>query len=248
MSGLRDAWLLAAGTFTAMPVAAPSQVDAGRARVALMLAPAAALPLGLFVTAVGVLGARASLPPLAVGLLAVAAVALATRVLHWDGLSDVADGLTASHDRERSLQVMKSGTAGPAGVIAVVLVAGLQVAGMAPLLTTTEGAVTAGVAVVAARWALLITCARGVPAARPDGLGAAFAGAVPRGLALVAWLVAAALLWVLTDWRGAGAAVVAVVVVALLTWHAIRRLGGVTGDVYGAAIELAAAVLLIGLA
>ncbi len=248
MSRLVDGWLLAAGTFTALPVASPSTVDVQRARVALLLAPLAALPLGVLVACVGLLGRWAALPPLATGLLAVAVVALTTRVLHWDGLSDVADGLTASYDRERSLAVMKSGTAGPAGVVAVVLVAGLQAAGLAPLLTTVHGCVTAGVAILAARWALLLTCVRGVPPARSDGLGVAFAGAIPRPVAAVAWLIVAAGLWALADWRAAVTTVAAVGVIALLTLRSIRRFGGVTGDVYGAAVELTTAVLLVGLA
>ena len=38
------------------------------------------------------------------------------------------------------------------------------------------------------------------------------------------------------------------VVVAVLVRRAVRRFGGVTGDVYGAAIELSLATLLVALA
>lgn len=245
---LRDGWRLAAGTFTALPWPPPARVDRTTARAAVLLAPLAALPLGVAVAGVGLAGRGLALPPVAVGLLALGVLALLTRVLHWDGLSDVADGLTASYDRERSLAVMKSGTAGPAGVVAVVVVAGLQVAGLAPLLTTGHGCLVAGLAVVAARWALLLTCVRGVPPARPDGLGLVMAGVVPRAVALAGWAAVAVALGLLTDGRGAVAALAAVIVVGVLTRRAHRRFGGVTGDVYGAAIELTAATLLVALA
>lgn len=245
---IRDGWRLAAGTFTALPVPPPDRVDRASGRAALALAPLAALPLGLLVAAVGLTGSALDVPVLAVAVAAVGALALSTRVLHWDGLADVADGLTASYDRERSLQVMKSGAAGPAGVVAVVVVAGLQVAGLASLLTTTRGCWLAAVVVMAARWALLVVCVRGVPAARPDGLGVAMAGVVPRWGTAAGWLAVAAVLAALAGGRGVVVAAVAAGVAGLLTHRAVRRFGGVTGDVYGAAVELTAAVLLVGLA
>src|SRR3546814_19382669 len=50
------------------------------------------------------------LPPLAVGLLTVGALAAGSRALHWDGLSATVDGLAASYDMERSIAVIRSGT------------------------------------------------------------------------------------------------------------------------------------------
>jgi len=122
-----DGWRLSVGTLTALPVRGPATVDRATARSAMLLAPIAVLPLAVVVGVLLWVGGQAGLPVLAVAVLAVGALALGSRALHWDGLSDVADGLTASYDAERSLAVMKSGTAGPAGVVAVVVVAGLQV-------------------------------------------------------------------------------------------------------------------------
>src|SRR5690606_4995805 len=127
------------------------------ARGAVLLAPLAVLPLGAAVLAVGVLGRITGPSLLVLAFLAVGVLALGTRVFHWDGLSDTADGLTASYDPERSLQVMKSGTSGPAGVLATVVVAGLQVAGFAALLGSPEGTILAGVLVCLSRLALTLT-------------------------------------------------------------------------------------------
>lgn len=251
---MRDGWRLAVGTLTVLPVRPPDAVTSGTARSAVLLAPLAAVPLGLAVAAVGLLGQHTAVPPLALGLLALGVLALGTRALHWDGLSDVADGLTASYDPERSLAVMKSGTSGPAGVLATVVVAGLQVVGLASLLGSARGAVLAAVAVCASRAALAVTCVRGVPAARREGLGQPLAGVVPPVLTAATWILVAAALgagawWAdLSWWRGPVAAVVALTVVLVLVRRTRRRFGGVTGDVFGAAVEAALAAMLVCLA
>ncbi|ANH40248.1 Cobalamin synthase [Nocardioides dokdonensis FR1436] len=241
-----DAWRLAVGTLTALRVPAPRTVTPVVAGRAMLLAPVAVLPLGLLVAGLGLLGAWLSLPPLVVSVLAVGALAAGSRALHWDGLSDVADGLSASYDRARSLQVMKSGTSGPAGVVATVVVLGTQAAALASLLTTTRGAVVAGLLVCVSRAALALCCLRGVPGARPDGLGAAYVGTVRPTAALALWLVAAGLLVLAAGWSGLVAAALALLVVAVLLHRVVRRFGGVTGDVLGAAVELALAALLVG--
>lgn len=223
----------------------------------MLLAPLAVLPLGVLTAVVVLLGREIGLPPLATGLLAVGALALGTRVLHWDGLSDVADGLTASYDRERSLAVMRTGTSGPAGTLAVVLVVGLQAVGLGALSLTVDpvtGALLAGATVLVSRCALATACARPVPSARPEGLGATVAGTVPVWAAAVSWVAGGALLAGLLAAAGGDplravvGVVVAVAVVLVLLRRCTRRLGGVTGDVLGASVELSLAVLLLALA
>jgi adenosylcobinamide-GDP ribazoletransferase len=250
---MRDAWRLSVGTLTAVRVAAPGRVDAGTAGRAMALAPLAVVPLGVLVGLIVWLGARAGLSPLVVAVLAVGALAAGSRALHWDGLSDTADGLTASYDRERSLAVMKSGTSGPAGVIATVVVAGLQVTALASFVWDVRSAVLAGFLVCASRAALTITCLAGVPAARRDGLGLPHAGTVALPVAVTSWMLVTAITagfvaWTGRDWwRGVLAVLLAGLVVALLVHRTVRRFGGVTGDVYGAAIELSLATLLVAL-
>lgn len=250
----RDGWSLAVGTLTAVRVPAPRAVDAGTARTAMLVAPLAVLPLAIAVVVVGEVGRRLDLPLVVTALLAVGALALGTRALHWDGLADVADGLTASYDRARALDVMRSGTAGPAGVVAVALVLGLQVAALTPLLQTTGTTLLAGLLVCASRCALAITCAAGVPPARSDGLGATCAGTVPKPAAVASWVLAAGAVAAVATWAGTGtvrgtvACLLAALVVLTLVRRAVRRFGGVTGDVFGAAVELSLAVLLVACA
>lgn len=239
---------LAVGMLTALPVRAVLTVTPGVATGALVLAPVAVLPLGALVALVLWTGGQTTLPALAVAFVALAVLAAGSRALHLDGLSDVADGLTASYDRERSLQVMKGGTAGPAGVAAVVLVLGVQAAALASFVGDVGSAVVAGAAVCASRSALWVTCARPVAPARADGLGVTFTRRVPVWWTVAGLLALGGLATLVHPWRGPLVVGLAATVVLLLTWRAVRRFGGVTGDVYGAAIELALAVLLLGLA
>ena len=93
----------------------------------------------------------------------------------------------------------------------------------------------------------------GVPAARPDGLGAAVAGSVPRGLAVAAVVVLVAGAAALPAAFGepglgghlAAGAVAGLVAAELVLRRAVRRFGGVTGDVFGALCEVATAAALI---
>ncbi|KAA1380024.1 adenosylcobinamide-GDP ribazoletransferase [Aeromicrobium fastidiosum] len=247
-----DAWRLSVGTLTALRVGHPSRVDRRTAGAAMLLAPLAVIPLGLLVGVIGWAGRELDLAPVAVAVVAVGALATGSRALHLDGLSDVADALTASYDRERSLEVMKGGTSGPAGSAALVLVLGLQVAALASVLSTPRGPVVAAVLVCASRAMLVVTCARGVPAAREGGLAASYVGTVTPLVAVLSWVVVGAIAagvlgWAgYEPWRGVVVAAAGLVVGAALTYRCVRRFGGVTGDVFGAAIEVSLATMLLG--
>lgn len=250
---LRDAWLLATGTLTAVRVPPPGRVDRPVAGLAMLLAPLAVLPLGLVAAAVVLVAGWSGLPPLATAYVVLLALALGTRAFHWDGLADTADGLTASYSPARSLEVMRTGPVGPAGVVAVVLVAGLQAAGLAAVVRHDHGWWVVGLLVCASRVALAVACVRGVPAARADGLGVTHVGAVPVVAAVASLLLCGVVLGLAGHGIGstwsllAGLVVMAGVVLALLL-RCVRRLGGITGDVLGAAVEVSFAVLVVAAA
>lgn len=250
---LRDAWLLATGTLTAVRVPPPGRVDRPVAGLAMVLAPLAVLPLAVAAALVVAVGNWIDLPPLATAYVVVLALALGTRALHWDGLADTADGLTASYSPERSLEVMRTGPVGPAGVVAVVLVVGLQAAGLTAVVRHDHAWWVVALLVCASRASLALACVRGVPAARADGLGAGVIGAVPVVGAVSSLVVAAVAVGLAGHALGAvlpllvGLVLAAAAVVALLL-RCVRRLGGITGDVLGAVVEVSFAVLVLAAA
>ena len=252
-AAFRDGLALAVGTLTVLRVRGPRSIDASRAAVAMSIAPLAILPAGALLAAIGAGLDLIALPALVTAAAVIAASVLVTRALHVDGLADTVDGLTASYDRERALTVMRTGDVGPSGTAAVVLVLGIQMFAVADLLTRDHGWAAVALAWCCARVALPLMCVRGSPSARPVGLGATVAGAVPV-VALVTVTVAAMIgmagVGLLVDrpwWQGIAALTAGLLAVAALLLRCRSRLGGITGDVLGAGVEICSAILLAGL-
>jgi adenosylcobinamide-GDP ribazoletransferase len=206
------------------------------------------------------LGAGAGLPLAAVrawaphaellgAVLSVCLLVVFTRALHLDGLADTADGLGSRAPAPRALEIMRRSDVGPFGVLAIVLVVVADVVALAslpggvwaPVGALALAAATGRVAVVAAAW-------RRVPAAHLDGFGAFVAGSASGSVAVgeVVLLLVASGAARNAAWVVAPAAALAVALAFLV--HVVRRLGGVTGDVFGALVEAGTALTLAGLA
>jgi adenosylcobinamide-GDP ribazoletransferase len=235
---------LALTTLTVVPVRA-GRIDRSTAAVAMSVAPAIGALLGLVLAGV-LAGLRAAgVPDLVAAGVTVAAAALLTRGLHLDGLADTVDALGSYRRGEAALEIMKKSDIGPFGVAAIGLTLLIQASALAAI----------GPAAVVAAWAagrlgVVVACRRGIPAARPDGLGALVAGTVRTPVAAgVAVVVAVAAIWAVPGrpWPGPAAVAAALLAAFLLVRHAVRRFGGVTGDVIGAAVEIATTVALIAL-
>ena len=201
-------------------------------------------------------GLLALVPGLVAATLVVIALEAVTRGLHMDGLMDTADGILSGAPRERALEIMKDSNVGAMGVVAAVLILVLKVAALGAL-TRADAAAPLLVGWCAAR-ALPAVDVYNWPYARAAGTGEAFTREhTPGPVQLAGGLLAAGVVVAGVAGLLAGAAatwyaglVIAVVCmsVALLVQAAVaKRLGGLTGDVYGMGIELAeAAALVVG--
>ena len=191
-----------------------------------------------------VVGLDARLTVLVAAALAVALEALLTGGIHLDALADSADGLGAA-TRERALEIMRQPTIGAFGATALLLDVVVKIAALAAVATGPDALLAVAAAYALGRTAPL-ALGWALPYARPEGgSGAALtggAGEVSRalGVGLGIGLAVAAL-----GLRGIVLAATAVVVAALVGLVARRRLGGVTGDVLGAAVELTTTLALV---
>jgi adenosylcobinamide-GDP ribazoletransferase len=247
------AWRVALSLFTLIPAGAGGDLDEGAAARAVFWLPVIGAGLGLAGGGAMVLVAAGAVSPerqLLGAALAIMLLALLTGGLHLDGLADTADGLGSRRPAGQALEIMRRSDAGPFGVAALVLVLLVQVCALASL---PRGQAAAGLVLAAVTSRVAVVLATGAPPARPSGFGALVAGRTsPAGraatlAALLGAVVAGGLVLggVPAVARGLLAAVAGLAVAGLLRRATRRRLGGMTGDVFGAIAELSTATVLL---
>ncbi|HEX2933257.1 MAG TPA: adenosylcobinamide-GDP ribazoletransferase, partial [Candidatus Binatia bacterium] len=169
---------------------------------------------------------------------------LLTRGLHLDGLGDTFDGLGAGGDRERILRVMDDSHTGAFGVIAIALALFFKIQALEGIDSERWRALLA--APMLGRWAMVLLGYR-AKAAKP-GLGSNLIDHLKTSHLIVATLITLLLVTAISHGTG----------IALMIWVAVftlasksffhRRLGGVTGDIFGAVGELSETSVLVFLA
>jgi adenosylcobinamide-GDP ribazoletransferase len=237
--------------FTRLPLRRGGDVEAADLARALRVAPVVGIGVGIAGAVAFAVASRVGLPPLAAGLLAVLATVGLTGAYHEDGLADSTDGL-AGKSADDSLAIMRDSRSGTYGVLALVFSVGLRAAAVAALAepaAAAAGLIAAGAASRAAPAALLAW----LPAARGDGLaaqaGAAGTPDATRGRAVIAAIIGAVVAILALGLDGAiPALILAVAGITGVGWLARRRLGGYTGDVMGAAQQVAEVAVLLAAA
>jgi adenosylcobinamide-GDP ribazoletransferase len=217
---------------TVVPIAA----EAGRPgeRLGRAYFPAIGALLGLVAGVCFVLVAALTAPLIA-AVAATAVLAVLTGALHLDGVADAADGLFGGKDVAGRLALMRDPRVGSFGLVAVILVLVGDVAALASM-SPPQALLALVIAGAISRWALLLMIAT-LPYVREAGLGVAAAGA-HRFFDVVLGSAIAAIVGLLA-WRFAiAAALIAVVITLAIRAIARSRIGGATGDVYGATAEL----------
>lgn len=237
MSGLG----VAARYLTIVPVrgaAPPGLEDVGRAAPWF---PVVGAVLGVALVVGDAITTRV-FPPLLAALLTLTAWKALTGGLHLDGLADCLDGLVG-RDSEQRLAIMHDSRIGTFGAMGLILFLLLAIGALADLPTAARrGALVAAPAIARATPVLLV---RLFPAARGSIQGAAFGASVGRAAPAVTLLVALVVAVAALGWAGAVALAVALGVTVGAARILTARLDGITGDVLGAAIELAELATLL---
>ncbi|MGB1250585.1 MAG: adenosylcobinamide-GDP ribazoletransferase [Candidatus Promineifilaceae bacterium] len=163
--------------------------------------------------------------------------------LHLDGFADCCDGLIASVPAEKRLSIMKDPTVGTFAALGLILLITLKIALVHALLPAEpSSSLPIMTAVIVSRWLILPVALQ--PSAREGGMGAAFAETVTTDVLLVALILPVVLLIL-----GGTATVIAMLVAHFLTVWLVsvvhKRIGGVTGDVFGLVVEVAEVVILL---
>lgn len=169
-----------------------------------------------------------------------------TRMLHWDGLADVADAWWGGANAARRLEIMADSSIGAFGATTVALTAIAQVSAVAVLIQEPGFGIALFAAPVFGRAAAMFGAWLG-RSARPGGLGSLVVGSPRVGAIAIASLALAlaAASMIVEHGRPGGAWSAGCFLVALVVPHLIAgRFGGVTGDVLGASVLVTETVCL----
>ena len=177
--------------------------------------------------------------------LAIGLSLLITGGLHEDGFADCADGLGATPNRERALEIMRDSRIGTYGSLALILSIGLRWAALANL-DPVSGVLAIIICNVGARSAMTIAMQLS-EYARPEGLGKQADTIRQSDFSLA--IVIAFLIAILFGWFWG---VIALSLAYMASWFFLKRLekrlGGYTGDGLGAMEQIAEITILITLA
>ena len=225
--------------------------------------PAIGVILGL-VLAVFTIGFPGQWSPLLQSSILVAVWVIFTGALHIDGLADTADAWVGGMgDRKRTLAIMKDPTCGPSGVTAIALCLLLKCALVAQLIQNGDWALLIIVPAISRSWLLPMlatmkyaraeTEADEVPAPTP-GMASDIAKGFPLQAGATTFLLTQALALLVLAFYPKGLLALLTINLAscalfFLTKHLVnKRIGGYTGDVLGASIELQELAILLALA
>lgn len=235
---------VAAAFLTRIPIpVVAGAVDVGRATrwfplIGALLGGAGALAAWAIREVIG-------LPPMLTAALVVGLSAWMTGAIHLDGLADMTDGFGGGRTRDDVLRIMRDPLIGSYGAVALAIVITTRVTALAALLDRNAAFPFLVAAPAMSRWTI-VALGTWLPYARSEGgLGQAVTEASDVTGLLVATGMTAAIAF-------AALRTVAIVPWALATLSMLmvgraarRRIGGVTGDVFGASVELSETTVLV---
>ncbi len=204
--------------------------------------PLVGLALGLLLAGAGRLFYFLLPESIAATLLLLVWVGL-TGMLHLDGFMDSCDGLLPPRDPARRLEIMKDSRVGAFGVVGGIVLLLLKFNGLAALPAAYRWPALVAIPVLA-RWTMTWVMVR-YPFARKEGLGVLFSAGLGWAQVGLASTVAGGVTFIFFGASGALLLIVTWLAATLIARFAVARIGGLTGDVYGATCETVETVLLV---
>jgi adenosylcobinamide-GDP ribazoletransferase len=169
--------------------------------------------------------------------------------IHLDGFMDSMDGLLSARSPDRMLEIMKDSRVGAFGAISAIALLLLKFTLFSELLTLKSPSAPLFILFMPmlSRWIFLI----GVyffPYARSNGLGKGFheTSHQTKGIFITQGLFLILLSFWILNWAGLIGFLTSALFILFFTFKSSRLLGGLTGDLYGASIELAEIFFLLG--
>jgi adenosylcobinamide-GDP ribazoletransferase len=225
---------------TRVPIRTPGAVEHHRV---VPWFPIAGVLIGAAVGGVAVAMSEL-VPPLVAAAVAVGVGLLITGAFHEDGLADVADAFGGGWTVERRLEILKDSRHGTYGVAALATSIVVRVASAASI-PSSAALFASFVAAHALGRSAAVVAMRAAPPATQSGLGVSAASAlrpVPTLAGLAAGVTAIA---ALTGWWVIPFLAAAVIGLAATVWLAVRKIGGLAGDVLGAVEQVVECLVLI---
>ena len=185
-----------------------------------------------------------ALPSSLADILVIVTLVIMTGCLHLDGFADMIDGLAGGRNREKTLAIMKDSRIGSFAVVGLILILILKVAALMGVPEEIKDRALIA-APVLGRWSAVQLAAWFDYARAGYGTGLAFTRYAGRRESFISTLMAAAVVAGTLGVRGLAMLLAIAVLTALFGLFFRRRIGGVTGDIMGAACEVSEVVALI---
>lgn len=167
---------------------------------------------------------------------------LLTGGLHLDGLADCADAWVGGlGSQQRSLDIMKDPAAGPVAVVILVLLLLIKWLTIRLVLETQQHEILLLVPMLGRASVLILMLS--IPYVREEGLGSKIISYLPKKAikTLSSFCILCGVYFL-----GSLPVIFMGGMLLMVGYHSKRRLGGVTGDVYGASVELVEIIILLG--
>jgi adenosylcobinamide-GDP ribazoletransferase len=184
------------------------------------------------------------LPRQVTDLILIITLILLTGGLHLDGLADSADGFFATRDRKRVLDIMRDSRLGSMGVVAIFLCLLLKYLGLTNIPSSSKPYALILMPLFG-RWSMVHLAFLSPYARESSGIGKAFCEHVKKAHWFFASAQMALFGLLFLGWRGAFVCLTILLLSTLICRYSLNRIGGVTGDVFGASEEITETMTLL---